>query len=86
MEARIALAAEALATAEMTRNKQRQKALCEQAMNHLRAVVRDQLGDHRSDREGRAIEVEYHPKIAARRNKPPSRAADGTQGRARDSW
>ena len=36
---RIALAADALAAAGRTRNEQRRKALCEQAMSYLRSVV-----------------------------------------------
>jgi hypothetical protein len=39
VEGRIALAADALASAEKTRNEQQKKALCEQAMSYLRSVV-----------------------------------------------
>ncbi len=39
VEGRIALAADALAAAEKTRNEKRRKSLCEQAMNHLRSVI-----------------------------------------------
>jgi hypothetical protein len=39
VEGRIALAADALAAAGKTRNEQRKKTLCEQAMSYLRSVV-----------------------------------------------
>jgi hypothetical protein len=40
VEGQLALAASALAGAKKTRNEQRRKRLCEQAMNYLRSVVK----------------------------------------------
>lgn len=40
-QGRIALAADALSAAGKSRNEKRRKALCEQTMNHLRAIVGD---------------------------------------------
>jgi hypothetical protein len=41
VEGRIALATDALASAEKARTKQRRKLLCEKALNHLRCLVQD---------------------------------------------
>jgi hypothetical protein len=42
VEGRLSLASDALAAAKKTRNEQRRRRLCEEAVNHLRSVVQDQ--------------------------------------------